>query len=496
MIRIPRSDAVRACLAASVAVTLLSTRGFAQTDRYGPVDSSDASISVLRRSIGGEGNPTNLATFAERDLEGTDAILHAAVAGPSAEMRVRAVTELARRGESLPLLISRLDSADERGAAVVAALGNGLIDRPTAIALLPSLEAHDIALVLTLAIADREEDADRLGRIAGDEDATWLTRGLAAAALEHRSIPAIAAWRLKLEQEPAASRDRTTFELVAFLELLGFVEAALRLLPDVEDRPSNDALRAAVVETLLELAPEAGVKAWLQLLSDCEDDLRTPPIGMLLVGADRAAPPEVADRFPTEDRMSRAIAELVLAAPEDRPEAAITAIELGHRPTMAWAITNTEATLDQRVLEALLDRALRASRPGFEEFALQAARGLAEVDPSAIGTRLQARFDAEAGDDGGDLDVEILFRGLIDNPGPESIAEVRPFLDSSDRTARSLALLVLARGGELDQRQIQRLGRAAAGGGGLPPDLRPLAAWLYLRANGELETSIPRIVEP
>ncbi len=496
MIRLLRSVADMPRRAASVALLLVTVPGFAQTDRYGPVDSSDASVSVLRRSVGGEGNPANLATFAARDLDGTDVILHAAVDGASAEMRVRAVVELAQRGESLPLLISRLDSADERGAAVVAVVGKGLLDQPTAIALLPGLDAHDIALVLTLAIADRTEDSPRLERIAADADATWLTRGLAAATLEQRSIRALAAWRSEVEQLPPASRDRTTFELVAFLELLGFAEAPLALLADVEDRPSNDALRAAVVETLLELSPEAGIEAWLDLLSDCEDDLRTPPIGMLLVSADRAAPADVVDRFPTADRMSKAIAELVLAAPEARAEAAIAAIELGHRPTMVWAITDAEASLDQRVLEALLDRALRSSRPGLEELALQASRGLAAIDPAAIGTRLQTRLDAGPGDGRNSVDVEILFRGLLDAPGPDSIAEARPFLESSNRATRSLALLVLARGGELDDGQLQRLGRAAAGGGGIPPDLRPLAAWLYLQANGDLETSIPRIVEP
>ena len=492
MIRHPRSIAGMPPLVALIACLLLPAPGFAQTDRYGPVDSSDASITVLRRSIGGEGNPANLATFAKRDLNGTDAILRAAATGGAAEMRVRAVLELVQRGESLQRLISRLESDDERGAAVVGAISNGLVDQATAISLLPTLEAVDIALVLTLAIADRPEDSSRLQQIADDEDATWLTRGLAAATLEHRSIPGVAAWRSEMQAIPSATRDRTTFELVAFLEILRFADATLMFLPEVSDRPANDALRAAVVETLLELAPETGGEAWLDLLSDCEDDLRTPPIGMLLVSADRAAPPEAAGRFPTEDRMSKAIAELVMTAPEGRPEAAIAAIELGHRPTMLWAIMNPEASVDQRVLEATLDRALRSSRPGFEELALQAASSLAAIDPAAIGARLQTWVDAA----NGDLGVEILFRGLIDAPGPDSIAQARPYLESSDRATRSLALLVLAGGGELDEPQLRRLGRAAAGGGGLPPDLRPLAAWRYLEARGALETSIPRIVEP
>ena len=369
-----------------------------------------------------------------------------------------------------------------------------------------SLTATAISLTgascATLAIADRAEDSERLERIAADEDATWLTRGLAAAALEQRSIPAIAAWLSAMRDLPSPTRDRTMFELVAFLEILGFPDAARMFLPEVEDRPSNDALRAAVVGVLLELAPETGIDAWLDLLSDCDDDLRTPPIGMLLVTAARAAPAvgglgapapaEAADRFPTKDRMSKSIAELVMAAPEDRPEIAIAAIELGHRPTMAWAITNPTAILDQRVLEALLDRALRASRPGLEELALEAASDLAAVDPTAIGSRLQEWSAARNGKRG----IEILLRGLIDVPGPESIAEARPYLESADRETRSLALLAVARGGGLDENQLQRLGRVAAGGGGLPADLRPLAAWLYLEAAGDLETSIPRIVEP
>lgn len=480
-------------LAALITIFAATPAGFAQSERYGPVDSTDASVSVLRRSIGGQGNPANLTMFAERGLEGSDAVLHAAVGGPSPEMRVRAVIELARRGEPIQPLISRLETTDQRGAAVVGLLSNDLLDAATAASLVPVLEAPDIASVMAIGVAGLPGDTERLRRIVADEDATSLTRGLAAATLEHRSIEAIDDWKTTIMGSRASERDRVMFELVAILDLLGYRETVLAFLPDVVDRPANDALRAAVVESSLELAPEAGIKAWQALLDACENDMRTPPIGMLLVHSERNAPRDAAVRFPTGDRLSKAVADLVMAAPEDRPAVAVTAIELGHRPTMAWAISNPDARLDRRVLEALLDRSLRTPGTGLGELALQAAEVLAGVDPALIGSRIEAWIDA-GGDN--DLAVEILFRGLMAAPGPEAVAVAQPHLDAPDRTIRSLALLVLARSGVLDETQRRRLGRAAAGGGGLPPDLRPLAAWLYLDATGDLETSIPRIVEP
>ena len=186
--------------------------------------------------------------------------------------------------------------------------------------------------------------------------------------------------------------------------------------------------------------------------------------------------------------MSQAIRDLIYTAPDQRPEAAIAAVELGHRPTMIWALAKAEELADLALLEALFDASSRSRRTGIENFMLRAAEAIGSTAPSALGKRLVDQEDQ--------MVTEVLFRGLIAAGTTQAAAEAVPYLEASDRATRSLALLAVARAGDLDEAQTRLLGRAAAGGGGLPPDLRPLAAWLFLKARGELQNSIPRIVEP
>jgi hypothetical protein len=57
-------------------------------------------------------------------------------------------------------------------------------------------------------------------------------------------------------------------------------------------------------------------------------------------------------------------------------------------------------------------------------------------------------------------------------------------------------VLALACGGTLEPAQVRMLGRAAAGGGDLPDDLRPLAAWYHLSLEGRLEDTLQSLATP
>lgn len=474
-------------LVAITALILFSNATFAQSNPYGRVDPIEASISVLRRSVGGAGTPANVGELAGLHLPGFSSILQAGMTNPSPPMRVRAAVSLANEGESIPLLLSRLDSPDERGAFIIAVFSDGLIEPSIAGTIADGNFTNDVALAVLLALADRDQDTDRLSRLAVDQDAAWLTRGIAAASLDQRGTSAIEGWFQALSKLTPAEHDRNVFEMLAIAERLGFDVAIERMEPLIGPRPSNDALRAALVESLLELAPEDGISAWKSMLADCPEDGRSTPIGMLLVSAGQPAPKETKGRFPSGDKMSEAISELIFAAPDQRLQASIAAIELGHRPTMIWAMAKAEEMANLALLEAIFDSASRSTRNGIERFAIRASEALAAAAPSELGRRLVDQEDPAV--------IDFIFRGLIAAGTPEAAAEARPYLEASDRTTRSLALLAVARAADLDESQIRLLGRAAAGGGGLPQDLRPLAAWLFLEASGELQNSIPRIIE-
>ena len=474
-------------LVASSALIPFPAAAVAQTDPYGKVDAVDASVSVLRRSVGGAGVPANVSELANLNLPEFSSILQAGVTNPNAAMRVRASIDLAESGEPIPLLLSRLDSDDERGALIVAAFSKRLIDPPMAGTIADDLDTDDVALAILLAVADRSEDAARLSELAGDSEAAWLTRGIAATTLEQRGTPALEGWFDAVAELAPAMQDLTVFELLATIDRLDFDIAIGRMAGLIGDRPFNDALRAALVESLLDTSPKSGLVAWNSMVDDCPEDGMITPIGMLLVSAGQPAPADKKNRFPSDDRLSEAITELIFTPPSQRGQAAIPAVRLGHRPTMIWAMGEAKANGDLPLLEAIFDTASTSRRPGVSDFAIRAAEVLGTTSPSALGRRLVDQEDRAI--------IEFVFRGLIAAGTPEAAAEATPYLEASARTTRSLALLAVARSGDLDTDQIRLLGRAAAGGGGLPPDLRPLAAWLFLESRGELKNSIPRITE-
>lgn len=474
-------------LAAATALVISNTI-FAQSSPYGRVDPIEASVSVLRRSVGGAGSPANVSEFNEFRFPGFSSVLQAGVTNLDPSMRVRAAISLAEAGESIPLLLSRLESADERGALVISAFGDDLLDASIAGTIANDDRTNDVALAVLLAVADRDADTERLTELSSNQDATWLTRGIAAATLEQRGTPALKGWFEDLSEVTIAARDRTIFELLATTERLGFDIAIRKMATLIGPRPFNDAIRAALVESLLKIDPDAGIDAWQSMVNDCPNDGSITPIGMLLVSAGQPAPVGSKSRFPSDDRMSQAIRDLIFTAPDQRPEAAIAAVELGHRPSMIWALAKAEELADLALLEALFDASSQSRRTGIENFMLRTAEAIGSTAPSALGKRLVDQEDQ--------MVTEVLFRGLIAAGTTQAAAEAVPYLEASDRATRSLALLAVARAGDLDEAQTRLLGRAAAGGGGLPRDLRPLAAWLFLKARGELQNSIPRIVEP
>ncbi len=475
-------------LIVSFALILFPEATVAQTDPYGKVDATDASVSVLRRSVGGAGTPANVSELASLDLPGFSSILEAGVTNPNAAMRVRSSIDLAEAGEPIPLLVSRLASDDERAALIIATFSEGLIEPSTAGTIADDLETKGVAMAVLLAVADRDGDSARLSELTGDPEAAWLARGIAAATLEQRGTAALEDWFNAIAELEPAMRDLNVFEVLATIDRLDFDAAVGRMSTLIGDRPFNDALRAALVESLLDVSPATGLVAWNSMVDDCPDDGMITPIGMLLVSAGQPAPADQRGRFPSEDRMSEAITTLIFTPPSQRGQAAIPAIRLGHRPTMIWAMGEAESSEDLPLLEAIFDTASTSKRRGIEEFAIRAAETLGKTSPSALGRRLVDQKDKAI--------IEFVFRGLIAAGTPEAAAEATPYLEASARTTRSLALLAVARSGDLDPAQIRLLGRAAAGGGGLPPDLRPLAAWLFLESRGELKKSIPRIIEP
>ena len=231
-------------------------------------------------------------------------------------MRVRSSIDLAEAGEPIPLLVSRLASDDERAALIIATFSEGLIEPSTAGTIADDLETKGVAMAVLLAVADRETE---IPRGCPNSPATRKRPGSPAASrprtLEQRGTAALEDWFNAIAELEPAMRDLNVFEVLATIDRLDFDAAVGRMSTLIGDRPFNDALRAALVESLLDVSPATGLVAWNSMVDDCPDDGMITPIGMLLVSAGQPAPADQRGRFPSEDRHVRSDHDIDLHAP-------------------------------------------------------------------------------------------------------------------------------------------------------------------------------------
>lgn len=443
---------------------------------YGRIDPVATSISVVHRSMGANGSPALLTAVAEAAPPEVDRLLEAVLDHPSPVMRTTAAAALSRRGVGDPRrLIKRLPDDDARAAYVVALLGAGGLDPELAAALLDDApdEASGVATAMLAAAAGRTEDLRRLATMVEDDAMPPLARGIAAGRLEATDPGRIAAWRKSLSPLVKDAVEATIFATASTLGNLG-ATAGLQALERIEaTRTADDIIRATLVLELLRADPDAGLEAWRRLAADGRD--RMIPTSLLLVSAKRPFPEDMAGDLARGDAMQQAVNALLLATPADRPKAAEAAVREGHLPTIRWLLELPAGGVPPEVLDVMIETALTKRRSAMIEVLLEASRRLAEVAPDRVATHLAQSIAAKD-----DVTTEAMLRALVAAASPEAAAVAASAIKAPDRRTRSLALLAVARGGELDGPGVRRLGLAAAGGGDLPDDLRPLAAWHHL----------------
>ena len=485
-----------------VALTLLTAAmistgsvAFAQENPYGEVDPAKANVSLLQSTVGSKGSPIGLSLFDRFDPAEVDRLFQALLDHPIPSMRTLAGVSLVKRGESLPLIAARMNSEEAAGALVIGSLASQQLDREDAIVMVDGdLAIPLIARTIAHARAGRTSDLEALSTITADSTLKPLARGIAAAAIEEESPGSVERWLESMDNDPKISlnqRDRKVFEMIQAARNLKLKDGLKAIEVLNRDRPPNDGLRAAAVLALLETDPAQGRQAWQALLASPESSTNIIPIALLLVAADAEAPLADVENLPTADPLQKDIKALVISSPEDRPAAAIAAVRRGHVPTMRWLVELPDDRMPIETLEAIIERGTRSRRAVMIDLLADASEALARLAPEKL---IEPLRQAEAKND---LAVsEVLLRGLI-AAGSESAAEAaRNSLQASRKQAQSLALLAIACGADPDEASLRRLGRIAAGGGDLPQDLRPLAAWHHLRHSGRLDESLPQIMAP
>lgn len=478
-------------LAAGWAIACTSGAWAQASNPYGRIDSGDASVEALRLSVGAAGSPATLEVFSSFDPHDRELLLRSLLDHQAATMRVIAARELVETGSDPGAVLRSLPESEERNALVIGLFGEGLLTPESAseiLAVAPDLGVTPRAILSTLT-GDREG----LAKIVETPDAPELARGVAAAATEDRAPGGLGDWLARARSEGGYTEsqfDRIVFEVLATARRLELVEA-IRVMADwSEDRPADDALRAAAVLALLELDSEQGLPHWRRLFEESRSS-RQIAAGLLLVTAGVEAPDGLQPESATGDALQTAIWRLIQAAPETRGSVASEVVARGHGTTTQWLLSRPDIDVPTDSLLVVLDHVLEDRRAQRVASGIEAATQVARVDPAAVAMRVRRALDARD-----PIGASIGLRGLVAAGTPEAAELASAFKDAPQRSVKSLALLAMARGGTLDDEAlIRQLGRAAAGGGELPNDLRPLAAWYYLRSTDRLPADIPRILD-
>ena len=461
------------------------------TDPYSELDPVETSTMILRRSLGPGGAPSLLEFFDDRDVPRVRELLESQLDHASPLMRTTAASRLVRRGAPALEILERLQTVDERSALIVDMLASDVLDRDLARTLLAQsnqVDVSDFARVVILLVGQPDDLATQLDAIMADEDLAPVGRGLAASGLTELGDARLEAWLAGLDDLSEAVRDRVIFDVIASLDALDLGAALREFDRLLQDRPSNDALRASVTIGLLSRSGPDGIASWSRLAREARPgDLVA--VGFLLISADQPCDQAFLDRFTSTDRMQLAIRSLLAASPSDRPRTALPLLELGHPATLRWLGGIDPDTLDPEIIERFV--AIAAERPTNPRLqaAVEMTASLMERDPDRFSALL-----AQSGED--PVTMELLLRGLIatQEAGVGTIA--RPIMNDSNRGLRAIALVAVATRGEPTEADWRRLVKLAAGGGGLPSDLRPLAAWYHLASENAIKRQLPVITNP
>lgn len=457
---------------------------------YGRIEPVELSVSVLQQSVGGLGNSGSLERLIAFDAPGLDLLLEGLLDHQVPTMRVVAGRALIDRGADPIRIMKRVGSNPIRSALVISLFGDGQMDFELATALLatdPSVSPSARAILLASVPAP-----DQLASFLDDDTIPEVASGIAAISLEESRPGTVAVWLEKLAERKNRSKseqDRILFEVLAIASKLELVDALTVIAAMCEERSEEDALRASAVLSQLELDPERGVPAWKRLAAATPAP-RMIPTALLLVIAEVPAPDGLGDQLTSKAPLPTAVRTMILAPPEDRLEAAQAVVALGHVPTIRWILNQDSGSIPRPLAERIFDRVISRQSSNMMETGIVVAASLGRTNPEALAERLRAAIEAK------DLtQAAMLLEALIRCRTPEAAAIATGFLQLPQRNLRSLALLAVANGGELEGASIRRLGQAAAGGGGLPESLRPLASWHYLRLQDRLGESMPAILD-
>jgi hypothetical protein len=411
-------------------------------------------------------------------------------------VRIHAILGLAEideTGQIDPWLVSQLNSAEARYAAISNALMQDLIDTDHIGKLLEwdDLEAKARGLLLAEQVARGEPpDLEALTHLA--EHPTLDIAGLAACVLAQLGDAGpFSAYRARLDALPPGTRGRhlrVIFGAIAEYKLDAVVDWVVEIIEAPDTDPE---IVAEGIATVLALDPPRGVALWTRALGASPGYGKCVRYTLLLLRAGPTVPATAFDRLPEGDALIEAMARAgrAICAGEDASDELIALLEMGHLKTTRWAMAAAKDLPDEqaaRVYVHLLDTVdgNRRGRDERAELAMTATARLFEIDPEAVAQRL-----ADVPDDS--LTQQAMLLGLLESRSEAAGEAARGVKRIGYSQADSVALILIAKHAQPPSaEELEQLGVIASGGGRVSEGLRTQAAWLYLKHTAKIEQAL------
>lgn len=470
--------------------------------QYGPVDPLEAAARQLSAAVRRQpdrAHRTLLTSLRQLRDPALRPLLQSLVQQPDWEVQLEGILGLAELGDGKvdPFLLERIRDPQERMVALRACLAMRMIGPDEAGELIEAPRLEPAEQVLVIAEQMRlggTPDLDRLRTLA--ENTAPAIAGLAsmllAGAGESASLERFAT-RLDRLEETERIAVATDIARAAERHL---VAAGWPLLERLATEPNADRQVAiAAVSALLAVDPRVGVDVWTELFDAESSTAARIRLAVLLLSTEIPLDSDLFDRFEGGGEVLEAIgrAGKAIAERQGEAEALAAIVRSGHRLSVTWAMTALPALPPEDavpIYEGMI-RDLIEGRgdPRTVPLAIEATSRLVAIEPA----RAAALLDEAAGRSTAIL--EALLVGLLASESPANAASAAAgVLAKGSRRADSMAILCIARSADsLPPPQLEALGVAAAGGGGLDPSLQTQAAWLFLKLSGQAEAAMSSI---
>ena len=467
---------------------------YIQTDPY------ESSVAAITRGIQVRRDGSNhniLLALRQMKDQRMRPLFQSMFASKEPSLRIDALLALAELNESPidPFLLQQLPQK-ERQLALMAAISLDLIDESVvrAIRNFPNLNQTEKTMIIIMGMQlGMEFDRALLDELLEADDPT--TRLIAAVLLCDQTQETS-----HLEEEIAHYNElplsERIFVVSALIDIASWhpMPSSLALLRQAaNDKGLSRSLRLAAVDSAMGCECEKGIILWQEATSLAQSSGDRSRLGVAAI--ERGLRTEEWGGISDERQLNQKIANAgaSLHTGSGSLEAAQALLQIRHPLSVQAGLALAQHTEDPQVAEAIR---IMVIKEGIQDVRIQpvvgrVVREFGKTTPEELETivwQISKMEDRK-------ILIEILLTALLEENPDQAQTFASAFEKHSDRTVRSLAVLIKARGEEpLDEETKDELAVVATGGGRVSKQVRAIAAWLWLSHNDKTEQAMSEII--